>query len=87
MIVSWQVGGDVSQIDLLRNGILIVPNAPFSGSIQDCLNSSGSYAYRLQVLGRNGQTKSDEKSVTVTDTPSGPPLQGTTWFLESYLMA
>ncbi len=84
VIVSWQVGGDVSQIDLLRDGQLIVPNAPFSGSIQDCLNSSGNYTYRLQVLGRNGQTESDEKTVTVSDTPTGPPLQGTTWILESY---
>lgn len=82
--VAWQVGGDVSQIDLLRNGAIIVPNAPFSGSIQDCLNSGGSYTYRLQVLGRDGQTIREEQTVTVTETPSGLPLQETSWLLQSY---
>ncbi|MDX1414785.1 MAG: transporter substrate-binding domain-containing protein [Candidatus Promineifilaceae bacterium] len=82
--VIWQVGGDASNIDLLRNGAVIVPNAPFSGSIQDCINNAGSYTYRLEVLGRNGQTIREERTVTVTETPSGPPLEGTNWFLQSY---
>lgn len=82
--VSWQVGGDAAQIDLLRNGVVILPNAPFSGSVQDCLNTAGTYTYRLEVLGRNGEHLAEDRGVTVTEASSGPPLQGTTWFLESY---
>ncbi len=82
--VLWQVGGDVTQIDLLRNGIPILPNAPFSGSIQDCLNSAGSYTYLLSVAGRNGQLVTEEQIVTVNESSTDLPLQGTTWFLESY---
>ncbi len=99
-IVTWQVGGDVSQIDLLRNGIIIVPNAPFGGSIQDCLNATGSYVYRLQVLGRNGETEFEDRTVQVSDPPTQPtlvptatatqspvqpPLQDSSWFLQSYM--
>jgi heat shock protein HslJ len=73
------------QIDLLRNGILVLPNAPFSGSIQDCLNTAGSYTYRLTVLGSNGDTFAEDRGVTVTAGSSNLPLQGTTWYLESYL--
>ena len=85
VIVSWQVGGDVSKIDLLLNGAIIVPNAPFSGSIQQCLDASGNYIYRLQVVGRNGQTEFDEKTVTVANTVPVPPLQGTSWAVQSYM--
>jgi heat shock protein HslJ len=81
---SWQVGGDAAQIELLRDGIVILPNAPFSGSIQDCLSTAGSYTYRLEVLSRNGDTVAEEQGVTVTEASTGLPLQGTTWFLESY---
>lgn len=87
LIVTWQVGGDVTQIDLLRNGIIIVPSAPFGGSIQDCLNTTGSYVYRLQVVGRNGQSDFEDRTVTVSEAPtppSGPPLQSTNWILQSY---
>jgi len=83
--VSWQVGGDAVQIDLLRDGILIFPSAPFSGSFQDCLNTAGSYTYRLAVLGSNNEMVTDDRGVTVTEASSSVPLQGTTWFLESYL--
>jgi heat shock protein HslJ len=81
---SWQVGGDAAQIELQRNGVVILPNAPFSGSIQDCLSTAGSYTYRLEVLGRNGDTVVEDRGVTVTEASTGLPLQGTTWFLESY---
>ncbi len=82
--VSWQVGGDAVQIDLQRNGVVILPSAPFSGSIQDCLNTAGAYTYRLEVLGRSGDTIAEDRGVTVTEAASGPPLVGTTWLLDSY---
>jgi polar amino acid transport system substrate-binding protein len=85
VVVSWQVGGDVLQVDLLRNGVIIRPSAPFSGTFEDCLNTAGTYTYRLEALGRNGQTEAQDQSVTVTEASAGPPLEGTNWSLQSYI--
>jgi heat shock protein HslJ len=84
VVVTWQVGGDVLQIDVLRNGVIIVPSAPFSGSFQDCLDTAGSYAYRLEALGRDGQTEAQDQNVTVAEAATRPPLIGSSWSLQSY---
>ncbi len=82
--VTWQVGGDAAQIDLLRDGVIVVPNAPYSGVIQDCLMSAGTYTYQLVVLGRNGDTITQDQSISVSEASSSLPLQNTSWSLMSY---
>ncbi len=82
--VSWQTGGAATQRDLLRNGVTILPNAPASGSISDCLNTAGAYTYRLEVSGSSGEIVAEDRSVTVSEASTELPLQGTTWFLVSY---
>jgi ABC-type amino acid transport substrate-binding protein/heat shock protein HslJ len=81
-IVSWDVSGDVARIQISRNGDVLLDNAPFSGSQQDCLLVGGSYAYRLDVLGQNGQSEFSEQTLTVIDAPTVPPLEGTSWTLD-----
>ncbi len=62
---SWSVSGDVQVVRLLRNSMVIVDNAPTSGSGQDCFQNSGTEVYRLEVVGVDGSTVSQEQSVTV----------------------
>ncbi len=82
--VSWQVGGDVVRIQISRNGDVLLDNASYTGSEQDCLNVGGSYVYRIDVRGENGQLEFSEQTLTVIDAPTGPPLEGTTWILDQY---
>ena len=82
--VSWQVGGDVVRIQISRNGDVLLDNAPYSGSEQDCLDVGGSYAYRIDARGEDGQLEFSQQTLTVIDTPVGPPLEGTNWILDHY---
>jgi heat shock protein HslJ len=63
--VSWGVSGDVQVVRLLRNTVVIVDNAPITGSGQDCFQNSGMEVYRLEAVGVDGTTASQEQSVTV----------------------
>jgi ABC-type amino acid transport substrate-binding protein/heat shock protein HslJ len=80
--VSWSTGGGTTYIRLLRNGNVIMDNAAHSGTLPDCLNSTGTYTYRLEASG-NGQTTSKEQKVTVVAAPpptaTPNPLVGITW--------
>jgi ABC-type amino acid transport substrate-binding protein/heat shock protein HslJ len=82
--VNWNTGGGTSYVRLLRNGNVIMDNAPHSGTIPDCLNSAGNYTYRIEASG-NGQTVSDQRNVNVTaapqPTPTANPLVGKNWTL------
>ncbi len=83
-MVSWQVTGDVARIQITRNGDVLLDNAPYTGSEQDCLNNGGTYAYRINARGQDGQTEFAEQTLTVLEAPVGPPLEGTNWMLNQY---
>ena len=79
--VSWSVGGGATNVRLLKNGNVIVDNGSFSSSMPDCIDTAGSYVYRLEAHGNNGQTVAKESTVTVTDAVPENPLAGTRWSL------
>jgi heat shock protein HslJ len=88
---NWSIGGNVNQARLLRNGQVILENAPFNGSGTDCLNEAGTYVYRLEARSPQGNPTAEERTVTVTNvqpTPTSslpmPPLANTNWSLQSY---
>lgn len=95
---NWSVGGNVNKARLLRNGQVILENAPFNGSGTDCLNVAGTYVYRLEATNSQGSQTAQERMVTVTNAPatattSPPtatspsttsPLANTNWTLQSY---
>ncbi len=62
---AWSVSGDVQVVRLLRNNIVIIDNAPTTGSGQDCFQNSGTEVYQLEAVGVDGSTVSQEQSVTV----------------------
>jgi len=82
--VSWQVTGEVTKITISRDGAILLDNAPYNGREQDCPAEAGAHVYRLDAEGRTGLTAFAQQTLTVTAAPSGPPLVGTSWFLQSY---
>jgi polar amino acid transport system substrate-binding protein len=82
--INWTVGGAVSRVRLLRNGAAILDNAPSSGANSDCLNSAGTFTYRLEATGPDGRQDVQDRVVTVTAPPPPPPLGNTSWRLLAY---
>lgn len=81
---NWNVGGGAIKAQLLRNGQVILDNAPFNSSGTDCLNSAGSYVYRLQASNSHGIQTAEERTVTVTNPATIPPIGNTSWQLEFF---
>jgi ABC-type amino acid transport substrate-binding protein len=71
--IMWQVSGQVSTVNLIINGATVWPNAPFSGSYQDCPTAAGQSIYQLTAQGSGGST---QQQVTV-NVSSPPPQQPT----------
>ena len=83
--VSWNVSGSTEYVRLLKNGQVVLDGGAVNGSVPDCLNQAGSYTYRLEAVGANNQSATEERLVTVTEaTVPDMPLQETNWMLESY---
>ena len=81
LIVSWGASGGTTRVQLKRNGAVVVDNAPFSGSVQDCPAPAGSYTYRLEASNNAGQVVFQEQPANVTEAPPVNPLPGPTWVL------
>ena len=63
--VSWSVGGNVARVQILRNGAVALDFALISGSLSDCLNTAGTYTYRVEAIAPNGALAFQQASVTV----------------------
>ncbi len=83
VLVSWSVGGGSVRTQIQRNGQVILDNASASGSQQDCLNSAGSYAYRVQTWNSNNESAVADQTVNVAAPPVPPGLTNTRWTLYS----
>jgi heat shock protein HslJ len=77
--ISWSVGGGTSYSRILRNGVVIVDDAGFSGQQMDCLDTAGGYTYRLEAFNPIGESVSQEQIVNVTEAAPENPLAGTNW--------
>jgi hypothetical protein len=65
--VSWSAGGGTTKVDILKDSQVVLADAPFAGSQQDCLNSAGSVVYGIRASNNVGQVVTDEFTVTVSD--------------------
>lgn len=70
--ILWQVSGQVSTVSLIINGVAIWPNAPVSGSYQDCPATPGQSIYQLTAQGPGGSTQR-QVTVNVSTPPPQPP--------------
>jgi len=56
--IKWRVSGQVSTVDLTKDGTVLWDTAPLAGSINDCPNAPGTVNYSLQVKGPGGTSQS-----------------------------
>lgn len=64
--LNWRVGGAIETIRVLRNRVVLLDDAPKTGSGADCLTEAGAYRYRLEAIDEAGQRAEAEVEVTVT---------------------
>lgn len=65
LTVAWSVSGNVSRVQLRRDGVLVLDFAVFSGNVTDCLNTEGTYVYRLDAANSRGEVVFQQASATV----------------------
>ncbi len=70
--ILWQVSGQVSNVTLVINTVGVWPNAPVSGSYQDCPATPGQSIYQLTAQGPGGSTQ-QQVTVNVSAQPPQPP--------------
>lgn len=81
--ISWSTSGGTSFVRLRRNGAVVLDNASFSGSAQDCINFAGSVIYRLEASNTAGNQAAEERTISVVNAPPVDPLRGTNWTLST----
>jgi ABC-type amino acid transport substrate-binding protein/heat shock protein HslJ len=82
--ILWETGGGTKYVRILRNGDRILDNGPIRGARDDCLDTEGSYLYRLEAYNAAGQFATEEQRVEVTSGGPGDPLAGTSWLATAY---
>jgi polar amino acid transport system substrate-binding protein len=70
--ILWQVSGQVSNVTLVINTVGVWPNAPVSGSYQDCPATPGQSIYQITATGPGGSTQ-QQVTVNVSAPPQQPP--------------
>ena len=75
----WQVSGQVNTVQLIVNTVGVWPNAPVSGSFQDCPVTPGQSIYSIQATGPGGTSQQQvtvnvnaAQPATATPVPPGP---------------
>jgi hypothetical protein len=63
--IVWSAGGGTSRVDILKDGQVVLANAAFAGSQQDCLNEVGTVVYGIKASNNVGQEAIQEAPVTV----------------------
>jgi polar amino acid transport system substrate-binding protein len=72
VIISWEVSGSVTQINITRGSTSIWGSAPVRGQMQDCPPGAGSITYTLVATGPGGQSQG-QGYVNVAAPPTAVP--------------
>jgi hypothetical protein len=62
--VDWAVAGEISNIQILANGQVIMAEADPAGAFESCPESSGTVIYEIQATGPGG-TSADQRTIEV----------------------
>jgi polar amino acid transport system substrate-binding protein len=82
--LSWNVGGGTTYSRILRNGVVLIDNAGYSGQQLDCLDTAGSYTYVLEAQNAAGARVTQQQAVNVTQETPQNPLAGTRWQVANF---
>lgn len=66
-MIAWSAGGGTVKVDILKDGQVVLANAPFAGAQQDCLNAAGMVVYAIEASNNAGQMVTQEAIVTVSE--------------------
>ena len=72
--LNWDVGGAVNSVRLLRNGIVILDNAPLAGSVTDCSTAAGVITFHIEARNLAGQVATRDVILTVNPKPAAIAL-------------
>jgi len=67
--IVWQVEGNVTNVQLLRNDTVLWNGAPHAGSFSDIPPSTGTVAYKLVAAGPGGTSNAQHNITVVNMTP------------------
>ena len=76
--LSWSVTGNVTAVNLTRNGLALWNGAPSSGTYQDCPPGSGQMGYLLEATGPGGQSRNQQYLQVVSNVTAVPSVTPTT---------
>jgi polar amino acid transport system substrate-binding protein len=82
--LSWRVNGTVNNVQLSRDGAIILDGGSLTGSAQDCPTAQGQVQYLLVASNNLGQSDTQAATVVVEAPPVVNPLENTNWKLLSY---
>ena len=82
--LSWRVVGNADRIQLKRDHLVVLDNAPSNGTAQQCLSDIGVMVYRIEAINSADQFVFREEPVSVIESSSGNPLGESSWRLASY---
>lgn len=84
--ITWSVGGSTNLIQILKNGAIVIDDAAFRDSVQDChLEQAGVVTYEIRASNNSGGSTADQALVNVVESAPDNPLADTQWHLVSYL--
>jgi len=84
VLLSWKASGGATRAILMRDGAVILQNAPLNGQAQDCLQKTGQVNYLYVAYNAQNQSAEAGVSVQVTSPPVTNPLPGSIWDLQAY---
>ncbi len=73
LTILWNITGDVQKIDISRNGIPTMSNAPSFGSLSETPAITGTITYTLQAVGPGGISQAGLVVQVVDEAPTPTP--------------
>ncbi|MFC2037588.1 hypothetical protein ACFLYD_06450 [Chloroflexota bacterium] len=63
--INWQTGGATSWVTIVRGEHIVMDNAPYSGSVQDCPDTSGAVGYRIVAFNPEDERVRQDRTIEV----------------------
>jgi polar amino acid transport system substrate-binding protein len=77
--IAWSVGGSTSRVQIKRDNLTILDNAPFQGNTNDCPTTAGSVTYQVIASSNTGNQSGAAQTIIVGGSTPENPLANTNW--------
>ena len=77
--ISWSASGGTTEVQLARDGSVVMDRAPLASTATDCLTTPGTVTYRLRAANESGADTTSDREVVVEAEAIKNPLEGTSW--------